>query len=415
MISIDPNGIPEISLRQLRALVFVGKLKNVTRAAEELNRSQTAVTKAITDLELTVGRKLFDRTSTGMIPTTYGIALAMRVQKAMDELKRAGELFFEYSRSKKSFENIPIFSMDISYKRLSAFIALYQLRNIPRAAEQLNITKAAIYSSVRQMEEWLDMELFDNGPNGVSPVSFCHVLAQHVKLAFAEIRHGIEDMANIDGITCGSVKIGTLPYTRTYLTPNAINLLLKDFPQLDVSTYESTYSAMESSLRSGDIDFIIGATRATKTNMDIRTEILFDDKLAIIARKQHPLINKAKVTLSELSQYGWVLPELNTPSGQLFIETMKSHNCEMPKHAIHTSSLSMVRGLLISSNRVALLSEHQIYYDKNSDLLDVLPVEMEDTSRSIGITMRRHTKPSPAAQLFLDKLHQVADNLINLE
>jgi LysR family transcriptional regulator of gallate degradation len=414
MIKIDPNGIPEISLRQLRSLVYVCKSKNVTKAAEQLNRSQTAVTKAITDLELTTGKSLFDRTSTGMIPTVYGESLALRAENAMEELKLAGETFGEYSRSRNLYGNIPIFTMDISYKRLSAFIALYHLRSIQRSANQLNITKAAIYSSVRQIENWLDTELFERGPNGVSPTNFCSVLAQHVKLAFAEIRHGLEDLENLDGMTSGCVKIGTLPYTRTYLTPNAISLLLAEYPQLDVYTQEGAYADMESSLLCGDIDFIIGAIRPTDANMAIKTEILLDDKLAVIARKQHPLMKKSKVTLNELSEYGWVLPELHTPSGKLFIETMNRHGNEMPGHAIHTSSLSMVRGLLMSSNRVSLLSKHQIYYDQTSGLLDVLPVEMNDTYRSIGITMRRHTKPSPAAQLFLYKLREVAEGLANL-
>ena len=241
------------------------------------------------------------------------------------------------------------------------------------------------------------------------------MLAQHVKLAFTEIRHGLEDIENLDGMTIGCVKIGTLPYTRTYLTPNAISLLLQEYPQLDVSTHEGTYDSMEASLRSGDIDFIIGAIRPTDVNMEIKTEILLDDKLAVIARKNHPLMNKSTVSLQELSAYGWVLPDLHTPSGQLFVETMKSHGCELPEHAIHTSSLSMVRGLLMSSDRVTLLSKHQIYYDQISGLLDVLPVQMDDTFRSIGITMRGNTKPSPTAQLFLNKLREVAKDLVNLE
>lgn len=414
MIKIDPNGIPEISLRQLRSLVFVCKSKNVTKAAEQLSRSQTAVTKAITDLELTVGKQLFDRTSTGMIPTAYGESLALRAENAMGELKLAGEKYAEYSRSRKLYGNIPIFTMDISYKRLSAFIALFHSRSIQRSAAQLNITKAAIYSSVRQIEYLLDTELFDRGPNGVSPTNFCQVLAQHVKLAFAEIRHGLEDLENLDGMTSGCVKIGTLPYTRTYLTPNAISLLLAEHPQLDVSTQEGAYADMESSLLSGDIDFIIGAIRPADSNLEITTEVLLDDKLALIARKEHPLMSKSKVTLEELNEYGWVLPDSHTPSGQLFIEIMQRHGCTMPEHAVHTSSLSMVRGLLMSSDRVSLLSKHQIYYDQLSGLLDVLPVEMEETYRSIGITMRRHTKPSPTAQLFLDKLREVAKGLVNL-
>jgi LysR family transcriptional regulator of gallate degradation len=56
----------------------------------------------------------------------------------------------------------------------------------------------------------------------------------------------------------------------------------------------------------------------------------------------------------------------------------------------------MVRDLLVGSDRVALLSKHQIYYAKLSGMLDSLDVKMEDTYRPIGFTMRRYGKPSLA-------------------
>jgi len=71
----------------------------------------------------------------------------------------------------------------------------------------------------------------------------------------------------------------------------------------------------------------------------------------------------------------------------------------------------MVRGLLLDSDRVALLSEHQIYYDRKAGLLDVLPVDLEETYRPIGITLRAQTHPSPATTLFLDELRHVASDL----
>jgi LysR family transcriptional regulator of gallate degradation len=412
MIRIDPNGIPELSLRQLKACLYVCEEKNVTKAAYQLNRSQTAVTKALTDLEATLERQLFERTSSGMLPTIYGEILAKRIARAINEFKLVGEKFREYQPNAKARLNNPIFSMDISFKRLSAFVALYHLLNVQRAAEQLSLTKAAIYSSVRQLEEWLNIELFSSEPNGVVPNPFCHILAQHTKLAFAEIRYGLEDMANTDGVSMGAVNIGTLPYTRTYMTPHAINALLVDSPELDVTTFEGSYGAMESSLRCGDIDFIIGAVRPADECLDICTEILFEDRLSIIARKNHPLSGKTSVLLQDLNEYGWVLPKLYTPSGKLFLDTLRNHDSEIPKHSIHTSSLSMLRGLLIDSNRVALLSEHQIYYDQLAGLLDVLDVEMEDTYRPIGITMRKYGKPSPAAQLFLEKIRNVASSIV---
>jgi LysR family transcriptional regulator of gallate degradation len=409
-IIFDTNGIPHISLRQLKAVIYIKQCSNMTKAAVELNRSQTAITKALITLEKSLNNQLFDRFSTGMKATVYGEALYKRILLARNQFEKAGQIYEAYFSNTRKYQNIPIFSMEISYKRLSAFITLYQTLNMKSASELLGITKTALYGSIRKMEEWLQIKLFDTGPNDLTPTSYCVILAKHVKLAFTEIRHALEDLANIDGITEGSVKVGSLPYTRTFLIPKALNSLLIDYPNLDVATQEGPYAMMEASLRSGEIDFIIGAVRLSENSNDITTEVLFEDKLSIIARKGHPLTNKKQISFSELANQKWVLPSSQTPAWKILEETMKGHNVLMPQHAIQTSSLSIVRGLLIDSDRVSLLSEHQIYYDIKCQLLEILSVEMTDTYRPIGITMRKNTQPSPVAKLFLDKIRKVAKN-----
>lgn len=412
-MSTDQLGITDISLRHLKSALYVFEYRNVTRAANKLNRSQTAITKAIGELENELGCSLFDRSSTGMMPTVHGEALAHRVRLAANEFDRAGQAYQQFLPDGRSYQSIPVFSMDISYKRLAALIALFQVRDIGEAAKLLGVTKAAVYNSVRQMEELLDLSLFDREPGGVAPTGFCGILARHTKLAFAEIRHALEDIASLDGITQGSVIIGTLPYTRTYLTPRAINRLLKAHPQLDVATQEGPYSVLQASLRSGDLDVIVGAVRTTEPGSDIVTETLIEDRLSVIARKDHPLTKRKKIGFRDLQDLEWVLPAKDTPSRLLFDDTCRKHKMDTPEQAVQSSSQSMVRSLLLDSDRVALLSEHQIYYDRKAGLLEVLPVELEETYRPIGITMRAQTQPSPAAMLFLDELRTVARELKN--
>lgn len=408
---VNQLGISHISLRHLKSAFYVCEYKNVTRAANKLNRSQTAITKAIGELETTLDCVLFDRSSTGMMPTVHGDALAHRVNLALAEFERAGKTYQSYVPEGRPYQSIPVFSMDISYKRLAAFIALFQVRNISEASKILGVTNAAIYSSVRQMEELLDLRLFEREPDGVSPTRFAAVLALHTKLAFAEIRHALEDLASLEGVTKGSVAIGTLPYTRNYMIPRAINRFLDKHPQLGVTTQEGPYKLMQAGLRSGDLDVIVGAVRPNEPGSGFTTETLIEDRLAVISRKSHPLIGREKISFQELENLDWILPALETPSRQLFDETCRRHNMEIPKNAIQTSSQSMVRGLLLDSDRVALLSEHQIYYDRKAGLLDVLPVDLEETYRPIGITLRAQTHPSPATTLFLDELRHVASDL----
>ena len=264
---------------------------------------------------------------------------------------------------------------------------------------------------MRQLEELLDIKLFERELNTVARTNFSVVLARHVKLAFSEIRHAVEDIASINGVTHGKVTIGTLPYTRSILTPRAINRLLDNYPQLEVSTIDGPYALLEASLRSGDLDCIVGAIRDVDQSKNLTTQILFRDRLAVIVRKGHPLETKDNLSLSDLHHYAWVLPNQNTPSRQLFMDVLKNNNLSPPQQSVETSSLSTVRGLLFESDRIAWLSEHQIFYDKQYGILTALPIELKETSRPIGVTMRAKTQPSPAAELFLGSLEEVASEL----
>lgn len=401
-------GVPHISLRHLKAMLYVAQHKNLTRAAAVLNRSQTTITKAIGELEAQLALPLFDRIPGGMQPTRYGDCLASWVALAEAEFLAAGKVYRDYCSTSAEASNLPVFSMTISYKRLASFIALYDHRDIRIAAEQLAVTPAAVSGAVRQLEELLELSLFERGPGSIDCTPFCEHLARHIKLAFAQLRHGLDELASLDGSVQGSVAIGTLPYTRTVLIPRAINRLLGDYPQLQVSTSEGRYTQLEVALRSGDLDCIVGATRPSIDDKGLIGETLLEDQLAIIVRSGHPLIHRANLTLADLVDYRWVLPARHTPAHVLFRQLLQEHALAEPQNSIETSSLSTVRGLLLESDSVALLSAHQIYFEQQSGVLAVLPISLDKTSRPIGVTTRAHARLSPATGLFLRELRAVA-------
>src|SRR5262245_49864573 len=76
-----------VKLRDLHVLQTVVQSRSMTKAARELAISLPVVSKAIADLEHTVGFRLLDRSSHGVEPTMYGRALLNRSHVAFDELR----------------------------------------------------------------------------------------------------------------------------------------------------------------------------------------------------------------------------------------------------------------------------------------------------------------------------------------
>ncbi len=399
-----------LSLRQLKAVRVVAELGSVTAAAAALNRTQSAVSKAIAELESQLGISLFDRSPQGVEPTPRGEVFRDWVRQAEAEFGRAAALHAQETRLPRSGHN-PVFTMEVSYKRLAAFLTVYETLDVTAAAARLGVTRAAIYSSLRQLEQWLECPLFTPSHTGLTSTRLADGLATHTRLAFALIRHGLEDLARFDGELRGQVVIGTLPYARTVLIPRTIDRVLRAHPGLHIATREGPYDVLERALRSGELDLIIGATRPHDGHSAVSTENLFEDELAVICGAQHPLAAATDLEFADLLNYGWVLPIPQTPARQLFEQWVAQHAASPLREVVETGSLSTIRGLLLESDRLALLSRHQVYHDERAGLLKTLPLGLKGTSRPIGITQRAHTTPSPAARQFIETLRLMAQQL----
>jgi DNA-binding transcriptional LysR family regulator len=77
-----------VKLRDLHIALAVAEAGSMTRAAEELAVSYPVVSRTISELEHTLGVKLFDRSISGVEPTHYGHALLKSGVAVFDEMRR---------------------------------------------------------------------------------------------------------------------------------------------------------------------------------------------------------------------------------------------------------------------------------------------------------------------------------------
>ncbi|MEO7156154.1 MAG: LysR family transcriptional regulator [Vicinamibacterales bacterium] len=94
-MSSNPNLHRRLRLRDLDTFMAVAATGGMRKAAEQLHMSQPAVSKAIADLEASLGVRLFDRSSRGVDATVYGRTLVKHGRLLFDGLRQAaGEIEF---------------------------------------------------------------------------------------------------------------------------------------------------------------------------------------------------------------------------------------------------------------------------------------------------------------------------------
>ena len=78
-----------INLEYYKVFITIAKNKNITKAANELNISQPAISKMLKTMEGQIGKKLFIRENKGVVLSKEGI------ETVLGEVERCGSQFHE--------------------------------------------------------------------------------------------------------------------------------------------------------------------------------------------------------------------------------------------------------------------------------------------------------------------------------
>lgn len=395
------------NIRHLRVFREVAHCHGISAAAAREHLSQPAVTQAVAGLEAQLGVALFHRRSDGMFTTAIGTAFLARVEAALDHLQAGAREATRIGLRQKArgFRN---FDRLLTTAQSRALAAMADASNFSMAARNIGISQPSIHRAARNLERLSGIRLFNVTPEGISLTPAAMVMAQRTKLAFAELQQGFDEIDGHLGQDSTHIVVGSLPLARTFILPTAIDAMVKNSERVQVRVVDGPYDELLHRLRHGDIDLLIGALRLPPPAEDIRQETLFDDPLAIVVGRGHPLAARRSVTLEDTLAYPWVAPPRSTPAGSYLYDMLRIQERPRTPVRVVSSSLVLVRGLLTTGNYITIISLHQIRHEHGQGLLVPLPVELPGSRRPIGLTFRRDWRPTPTQKQFIAHLRQAS-------
>jgi DNA-binding transcriptional LysR family regulator len=344
------------------------------------------------------------RSYSGLTLTGAGHAAAARIERALQMLRDA--LLAAGARSANGVAEEVL--SGITSTQLNALIAVVEAGAFARAARRAGRARAAVHRAARQLEKSLGAELFEVTSFGVRPTREAEKLALRTRLAFAEIAQGQAEVAAARGVGSGATTIGAMPLARSVLVARAVLEFAQTRPEHGITILDGPYESMLAALRSGGADVLVGALRDPMPSEDIVQEYLFDDPLAIVVGADHPLADVAAPTLAALARFPWIAPRRDSPLRRHFDALIARLPTRRAVAHIECNSLVAARSLLIASDRVMLLSEHQILHELETRQLAALPHPFGAVTRSIGLTVRRDWRPTEVQAQLVDGLRRHA-------
>jgi DNA-binding transcriptional LysR family regulator len=391
------------NLWHLHCFREVALLGSVSAAARSVHLSQPAVTQAIAGLERYFGAPLLRRISTGVSLTPAGQACLERIERSILQLRDAlNEATRAAGTERADVERL------VRSNQLDALGAVVEHGNFSVAARARRVSQPSIHRSARTLERLLGVPLFEKTSFGITPTREAEKLARRARLAFAEIEQARAEVHALSGGESGRTVIAALPLARSYLLPAALLEFTQEHPRHGVTIIEGTYEHLLAGLRSGESDVMIGALRDPAPVADVLQEHLFDDPLAVIARAAHPLARRRRLTAASLKKFQWIAPRAGSPLRVHFDALLASTGLPVQSPPLECNSLAAARAFLLESDRIMLLSAHQIHYEMLAGLLVALPHPAGNVTRPIGLTLRHNWRPTSTQQRLLEILRRNA-------
>lgn len=197
--------------------------------------------------------------------------------------------------------NITAFDLNL----LPVFEALFEERNVSRAAARVGLSQPALSNALRRMRESLGDPLFERTARDMRPTAKAEQLAGSVRAALAHARSALSGEAGFDPTTTRrTFRLAMNDYSEWLLETLILSRTCgaSSGAKLHVRRMDSLFSFPEADLRNSLLDTAIGFfPDARSLGEGTLSETLFEEDNVVVARRGHPALRK-RLTLERFVQ-----------------------------------------------------------------------------------------------------------------
>jgi DNA-binding transcriptional LysR family regulator len=293
----------------------------------------------------------------------------------------------------------------LKLRHLALALAIAQHGSMIRAAESLHVTQPVLTRGLQELERILEVKLFDRNPRGMVPTVFGESFLEHARAVDLHLRDARRYLNELADATVGTVVVGIHLAGSNLLLPRAIASMKAARPRVTIIVREASPDLLRSSLVAGEIDLIVGRLTSGEPVTGLRHVALHAEPIRLVAAKSHPALALPTPRLEDLLGYPWILPGSQTELRRELDTLFLNSDVPLPDNRIECTSLLTVRTLLVETQGIAMLPATIADAD---DSLAVLPIELTNITRRVGVTLRESQHLNPSAAMLLEHLQAAA-------
>jgi DNA-binding transcriptional LysR family regulator len=293
-------------------------------------------------------------------------------------------------------------------RQLLLLIALDDYRNIHRAAEELHMTQPAASKQIKDLEEMLDVRLFDRLPRGMEPTIYGETMIRHARMALTSLALAHDDMLALKAGLAGQVEVGVIMSPAMALLPRAIARIKEQAPLLRIGVHLEPSNVLLDKLQRGTLDFMIGRILEKQDSTGLVYEELTEEPACAVVRPGHALLDRKELSLEDLAGRPWILPPPGSILRHRFDMMFRRAGLQPPVNVVDTTALLLITALLQQTDSLHVMPQEVAQYYASLNVMRILPIELPCKMDAFGIIRQRDHLLAPGAELLLAQVRLAA-------
>ena len=275
-------------------------------------------------------------------------------------------------------------------RQLKYFVKVAEYLSFSKAARTLYISQSTLSQQIHQLEDELNILLFQRDSHSVSLTEAGKELLPHALDTLHSADSCFDRIRDLQQLLTGKLNIG-VTYSFSPILTETLLAFMNKYPGVKLNIYYRSVEELIEMLRHRELDFVL-AFKPSVHYEGVESHVIFDNHLAAIVRTDHELAGKNHVKLEDLERYQIALPMTGLQARNELERLLSRYPVDL-KVAIELNEVNILLQLVKESQLVTILSESTIY---NDPMLRAIPIlanenEMEGCVHMLSNDYRKHS------------------------
>lgn len=285
-------------------------------------------------------------------------------------------------------------------RQLRYFIRTAETLNFSEAARSMYITQSTLSQQIKTLEDELGTALFLRDSHSVSLTESGERMLPLAIQTIQDAESCKSQIKDLQNVVCGTLNIGAT-YSFSPILVETIKEFTSQYPGVKLNITNKTMEDLMGRLKRRELDFVL-AFKPMMPYDEIESKSLFEDRLSVIMRSDHPLAESETLTVGDIHKNKIAIPAKGLQARNV-IDKYFDFEKESENVALEMDGVYSLLDVVQHSHLITILSEATI---RDRHMLKAIPLDVPDNQMTGCVHTLRKAYQKYSAGIFIKMLRE---------